>query len=138
MMTTGSPSNARRVDRIPTNSPVTLLFESRGESRHQRARLLDISDTGMRLKTSVALATGQQVDVISQHGMQEPERTRVVWVKDAESEATFFVGVEIVSPHVVNPTTMPSEMISRPARKAAGGEDERKVVGDDRGPMGKG
>jgi PilZ domain len=137
-MATGATSNARRLDRIPTNSPVTLQFESQGESHHQRARLLDISDTGMRLKTGVALAKGQQVEVASQHGMQEPEQTRVVWVQEVESEQAYLVGVEILNPHAMNPTAMPSELVSRPAKGVAGGEDEtRKVVGDDRGPMGR-
>jgi PilZ domain len=137
-MATGTTSNARQLDRIPTNTLVTLLFEFQSQPHRQRARLLDISDTGMRLKTTAALVQGQQVDVISQHGMQEPERTRVVWVSEAASEPAYLVGVEILNPHLLNPSAMAHELVPAPAKNPSHSEDEtRKVIGDDRGPMGK-
>jgi PilZ domain len=140
-MATGTKSNARRLDRIPTNMPVTLLIESQGQSHRQRARLFDISDTGMRLKTGVALVKGQQVEIVSQHGMQEPERARVVWVSEVESEPAHWVGVEILNPHQVSPSAATVEMVTEhmgagDAVKRAD-SDTRNVVGDDRGPMGK-
>lgn len=138
-MATGNPSNARQLDRIPTNATVTLLFESQGEQHRQRARLCDISETGMRLKTSVLLTKGQEVEIISQHGMQEPERARVVWVREDESDSSYWVGVEISNPHLPDPAAT-GELLSE--HKAQAGtsskpqDDERRVVGDDRGPMG--
>jgi PilZ domain len=140
-MATGTTSNARRLDRIPTNISVTLLFEFQGQPQRQRARLFDISDTGMRLKTGVELVKGQEAEIISQHGMQDAERIRVVWVSAAESEPAYWVGVEFLNPHLVNPSAMPSEMVSRQPKDVASNHgpesDTRKVVGDDRGPMAK-
>jgi hypothetical protein len=138
-MATGNLSNARHLDRIPTNALVTLLFEIQGQRQRQRARLCDISETGMRLKTSVMLEKGQEVEVISQHGMQEPERARVVWVREDEPDTGYWVGVEIFNPHLPDPAAT-GELLSE--HKAQTGssdksqDDERRVVGDDRGPMG--
>jgi hypothetical protein len=138
-MATGNPSNTRRLDRIPTNASVTLLFESEGAQHRQRARLCDISETGMRLKTSVLLARDQEVQVISQHGMQEPERARVVWVREDESDSSYWVGVEISNPHLPDPAAT-GELLSEHKTQADSSskpqDDERRAVGDDRGPMG--
>lgn len=138
-MATGTKSNARQANRIPTNTPVTLLFEFQGQQHRQRARLLDISDTGMRLKTSAALVKGQEVDVLSQHGMQEPERTRVVWVTEADPEPVYCVGVESVNPHQPGPAVLPSELAGKHAGTGLNqpDSDTRRVVGDDRGPLAK-
>ena len=138
-MATGTASNARQLDRIPANSVATLIFESQGQTYRLRARLCDISDTGMRLKISVPLNKGQEVKVVSQHGMQDPERARVVWISKDESESAYWVGVEISNPHLPDPAAT-GELLSE--HKAQAGtsskpqDDERRVVGDDRGPMG--
>jgi PilZ domain len=138
-MAAGTTSNSRHLDRIPTNALVTLLFESEGQQRRQRARLCDISEKGMRLKTSGPLVKGQEVEIVSQHGMQEPERARVVWISEDPSDSTYYVGVEILNPHLPDPAAtgeLLSEHKAQTASTRQPKDDARRVVGDDRGPMG--
>ena len=134
-------SNARQIGRIPTSTPVTLLLDSEGQKLRRRARLLDISDSGMRLKTRAELAKGQLVEVVSQHGIQDPERSRVVWVSDAGSEHAYVVGLEFLNPPSTSSAntmsaTLP-ELIRTGSAKEQPVSDARQAVGDDRGPMGK-
>ncbi len=93
----------------------------------------------MRLKTSVPLVPGQEVEVVSQHGMQEPERARVVWVSEDESDSAYWAGVQILNPHLPDPSATGELLSEHKAQKGKSNEsadDTRRVVGDDRGPMG--
>jgi PilZ domain len=133
-------SNARNLDRIPTHAPVTLVYDSQGQQLRQRAILLDVSDRGMRLKTSAELAKGQVVDVISQHGLEEPERTRVAWVSEAGDEHAYIIGLETVEAHLMSPDNVAgavSELIELGGKKQQAADETRQAVGDDRGPMAK-
>lgn len=133
-------SNARRLDRIPTHSPVTLEFDSQGKRLRQRAILLDVSDRGMRLKTSAELAKGQEVDVIPQHGLEEPERTRVAWVTEAGGEQAYLVGLETREAHLMSPDNVAGavpELVDYRPKKREAPDETRQAVGDDRGPMAK-
>ncbi|MBI1983984.1 MAG: PilZ domain-containing protein [Acidobacteria bacterium] len=134
-------SKDRHLDRVPTNTPVTLLVDPEGQKLRHRARLLDISESGMRLKTRAELAKGQLVEVFSEHGLQEAERTRVVWVSDAGSEQAYVVGLEFLNPHPVSPVDPRSATLTGPVTTGSGQKqpvsDTRWVVGDDRGPMAK-
>jgi hypothetical protein len=139
-MAADKTSNARHLDRIPTHAPVTLVFESQGQHLRQRAILLDVSDRGMRLKTSAELVKGQAVDVIAQNGLEEPERTRVAWVTEGQGEHAYIVGLETLEANLMSPDNVAgavSELIEMGGKKQQAADETRQAVGEDRGPMAK-
>lgn len=141
VMAPDATSNARDSDRVPLTVPLTLLLDPEGQRVRQPAHMLDMSDRGLRLKTSARLAPGQIVDVIPRQGIQFAERSRVVWVTEAGSEQGFEVGLEFLNPQLVTPlrtTATPAEKpLTRDNARRQPADDVRQSVGDDRGPMAK-
>jgi len=91
----GVPVEARRCRRIAVRLPISLLIDSpAGEISHPGVTL-DVSEGGLRVQTTVALARAQLLGVaLSRH----PEPCRVAWVGAVGSRQQGEAGLEFLQP----------------------------------------
>ena len=85
---------ARRVERWAGVMPVTLLVESDGRTYEQPASTVDLSQRGLRIRTTAALSQGQALEVT--RGGKRVGLCRVVWVSPGGFERPSEVGLEIL------------------------------------------
>lgn len=91
-------SSARRYDRIPVSIPVTIIVETGGKKVGHPSHMVDVSESGIKLKANVAVTVGQVVEVIPAEGLRYAVRSRVVWVGKAGSDQEGRLGLEFLDP----------------------------------------
>ena len=91
-------TEARRSERKPVRIAVIVLSESEGKKIESDAYTLDLSEHGLKLQSSIALAQGQIVDLTATDGSECSVRGRVIWTGAVGSAREGEVGFEIVSP----------------------------------------
>lgn len=78
---------------------IVLIVEAEGEKLENDASTVDLSQHGVRIKSSTgALTPGQIVEVIPTEGLTCAVRSRVVWVGPAGSDQKDQAGLEFLSP----------------------------------------
>jgi hypothetical protein len=91
----GVPQEVRRSRRIPVRLPVTLLVDSpSGRSAHPGV-ILDLSEGGVRVQASVALALAQLLGLVFS---RNPEPCQVAWVGATGSRQQGEAGLEFLEP----------------------------------------
>jgi hypothetical protein len=75
-----------------------LVVEPEGRRQKYPSTMVDISQEGVRLKTTVGLDSGQFVEVIPHEGPRYAMRCRVVWVEKQGPDQEREIGLEFVKP----------------------------------------
>ena len=70
----------RRTERIP----VTLLLKDQGREFERSASTVDLSESGLRVRTRAELSEGQIVYVLVGGGYSRLGYCRVVWVRETD------------------------------------------------------
>lgn len=91
-------TTTRRSERKPVRIAVILLVESDGKKVEGEGSTLDLSQHGLRLQASIALAQGQIVDVTTAEGPEYSVRGRVIWTGAVGTQREGEVGFEFLSP----------------------------------------
>ena len=89
----GVPHEARRGRRISVRLPVNLLIDSPAGSISHPGFTVDMSEGGLRVQTSAALALAQELGVVLS---RYPEPCRVAWVGALGSRQQGEAGLEFV------------------------------------------
>lgn len=84
----------RRVERWAGMVPVTLLVDAHGNKFKQIASTVDLSQRGLRIRTSAALRQGQLLEVFWHEGRLG--KCRVAWVTPGGLDRPSEVGLEIL------------------------------------------
>jgi hypothetical protein len=88
----------RRLPRIPFSEPASLLSGPQGRKIGHRCRVTDVSELGIRVRTSVALTRGDIVEVLAKDAPKFLLRARVAWVGKVGSIDYGHAGLEFLSP----------------------------------------
>jgi hypothetical protein len=84
----------RRVERWAGMVPVTLLVDADGKKYKQIASTVDLSQRGLRIRTTAALRQGQVLEVFWHEG--HLGKCRVAWVAPGGLDLPTEVGLEIL------------------------------------------
>jgi hypothetical protein len=87
--------DARQSRRIYAKLPVSLLIDTPGGTVTHSASTLDLSDRGLRVLTSAALAREQIVGIVL---TRRPERCRVAWAGEQGTLQAGQAGLEFLDP----------------------------------------
>ena len=74
----------RRFRRKTERIPVTLLMKDRGREFERSASTVDLSESGLRVRTAAELSEGQIVYVLASRGYSPLGYCRVVWVRETD------------------------------------------------------
>src|SRR5258708_31364672 len=75
----------RRLPRIPFSEPATLLAGPQGRKIGYPCHVTDVSELGIRVRTSVAMAPGDIVEVLAKDAPKFPLRSRLAGVGKVRS-----------------------------------------------------
>jgi len=89
--------NQRKGRRIPVRLPYSLVVSDDGNSLTIQAESINISKSGMRVRTDSLLYPGQTVEVILLEGSPHPVVARVVWVGQTGGPNAFEFGLEYIA-----------------------------------------
>lgn len=89
--------NERKAYRLPVKLPYSLVAGAGGQEVTIPAESINLSKSGMRLKTQTELSFGQIVEVILMQGTPHAVTARVVWVWKPTSSNQFEFGLEYVT-----------------------------------------
>ena len=92
-----SHENQRKGHRLPVRLPFSLVVGKGSKEVTIRAESINISKSGMRVRTESQLFSGQTVEVILLEGTPYPVVARVVWVGDPANPNQFEFGLEYVT-----------------------------------------
>ena len=90
-----SESSTRRAPRVPAKISLRLLRNGDLPKGGRSAQTVDLSDLGLRIRTTSELSEGETVQIEGWGERGQPMRSRVVWVQrspDGES----FAGIEFM------------------------------------------
>ena len=87
----------RRWQRQPSNIPISLVLEADPSKADDSAMTVDISQHGAKVRTKLALVTGERVGVVLKGGFPDAIPARVVWVREQESDHWTFAGLEFLN-----------------------------------------
>jgi hypothetical protein len=87
-------TSPRRLERWSGVMPVTLVVDSQGMKFEQPASTVDLSDRGMRIRTTATLTQGQTLEVFCWG--KRVGCCRVVWVSPGGVDRPGEVGLEIL------------------------------------------
>jgi hypothetical protein len=90
----GSPE--RRSPRVPVKISLRLLLDGEHSPVGHSAKTVDLSERGLRIRTTSALSEGQIVQIDAWGGEGRPMPSRVVWVQRTPS-GEFLAGIEFQS-----------------------------------------
>jgi len=90
----------RKGHRLPVRLPFSLVAGAGSEEIIIPAESINLSKSGMRLRTEAQLYFGQTVEVTLLEGTPYPVMARVVWVWKATSSNLCEFGLEYVTPSV--------------------------------------
>jgi hypothetical protein len=94
-MGAGVSVDARQSRRIYARLPISLVIDTPSGAVTHPAATVDLSDRGLRVSTSAALASEQIVGVIL---TKCPERCRVAWAGPQGSSRAGQAGLEFLDP----------------------------------------
>jgi hypothetical protein len=77
--------------------PYSLIVGDRGREVVVRAESVNLSKTGMRVRSESQLSPGQTVEVVLMEGTPHPVVARVVWVGQASGTDHYEFGLEYLS-----------------------------------------
>jgi hypothetical protein len=83
----------RRAERKKVNRPITVVVDSSREQLSDRAFALDLSDLGVRVRSSLSLVRGQVVTVIPREGNDQAFLSQVIWVGTRGSDSSSEAGI---------------------------------------------
>lgn len=89
--------NQRNGKRLPVRLPYSLVVSDDGNTLTIQAESINISKSGMRVKTDSQLYPGQTVEVILLEGAPHPVVARVVWVGQSGDPNQFEFGLEYLA-----------------------------------------
>jgi PilZ domain len=84
----------RRSKRVPAQIPIQLVLQSLFFMKAHKARTLDISRAGARVRTNIRMSPGQPVKVVPSEGIKRAIPGRIVWVKNLVDNTDGEVGIE--------------------------------------------
>ena len=87
----------RRSRRKTERMPVTLLMKNQGQEFERSASTVDLSEQGLRVRTTAALSEGQIVYVLSSRGYSPLGYCRVVWVRESDQARRNEVGLKLMN-----------------------------------------
>jgi len=87
----------RKSHRIPVRLPFSLAVVSDSKVVTVRAESIDLSKSGMRVRTDTPLASGQTLEVTLLEGTPNPVAARVVWAGNPTSPDEYEFGLEYVN-----------------------------------------
>jgi hypothetical protein len=86
----------RRSPRVPAKISLRLLLEGENSPVGHSAHTVDLSDRGLRIRTTSALSAGQIVQIVAWGDGGRPMPSRVVWVQQTPSGESL-AGIEFQS-----------------------------------------
>jgi hypothetical protein len=86
----------RRSQRVPVEISLRLLLDGEHSPVRHSARTVDLSERGLRIRTTSALSEGQIVQIDGWGADGRPMPSRVVWVKQTPSGESL-AGIEFQS-----------------------------------------
>jgi PilZ domain-containing protein len=93
-----SPANRRRAERTTLAKPVTLLVDSDRSQIAHGAFGIDLSELGIRVRSSAGLLPGQLVNVVPNQGSMQAVPSRVIWVGEEGSSRAGEAGIAFLEP----------------------------------------
>lgn len=90
--------NQRKAHRLPVKLPFSLVAGAGSSGITIPAESINLSKSGMRLRTETELSYGQIVEVILLEGAPHPVKARVVWGWKPTTSNQFEFGLEYVTP----------------------------------------
>ena len=95
-MQTSTPANRRRWERQPATIPIKLVLKAENLKVDNSATILDFSLRGMGVLTTLALFPGERVRIVAKGEFPDDIPTRVVWVREDESNHWTLAGLEFL------------------------------------------
>ena len=95
-MQTNTAANLRRWERDPATIPVSLVLRAEDFKVDDAATTVDISLSGLAVRTTLALVPGEWVGVVAKGEFPHAIPTRVVWVREEEPEYWTLAGLEFL------------------------------------------
>ena len=86
----------RRFERVPSQISVTLALKYEGWEFQQSACTVDLSRSGLRIRTEPTLDEGRVVYLFSDAGALLSRNCRVVWVRAGRPEQQCEAGLEFL------------------------------------------
>jgi D-lyxose ketol-isomerase len=97
-MVPSSSANQRRAERRESYKSLALVVDSGHSEIANQSFALDLSELGVRIRTSLRLEPGQSVTVIPFEGEAYAVPSRVVWVQDNSSNDGQEAGLAFLEP----------------------------------------
>jgi hypothetical protein len=85
----------RRDKRVTFTMHARLSTSAGGEASIEDASILDLSESGLRVRVNGSLTAGQVVDVFLN---KRPEPCRVIWTRPAGAKGEIIAGLEFTAP----------------------------------------
>ena len=82
--------------RLPVRLPYSLVVGDGGREMTIRAESVNVSKSGMRVRTGLQLAPGQTVEVVLMEGTPRPVVAKVVWAGQPDGPSGYEFGLEYV------------------------------------------
>ena len=95
-MQTSTPANRRRWERQPATIPIKLVLKAENLKVDNSATILDFSLRGMGVLTTLALFPGERVRIVAKGEFPDDIPTRVIWVREDESNHLSVAGLEFL------------------------------------------
>ncbi len=95
-MDSGDHQNQRKGHRLPVRLPYSLVSGSGSDATVITAESINLSKSGMRLRTDTELTSGQTVEVVLLGGTPNPMLARVVWVGKPAGSCQYEFGLEYI------------------------------------------
>jgi hypothetical protein len=90
--------NQRRSHRLSVRLTFTLVAKAGGKEITISAESINLSKSGMRLRTEAQLSSGQTVEVTLMEGTPHPIVARVVWAATPTDPNKYEFGLEYLTP----------------------------------------
>ena len=95
-MQTNTPADLRRWERQPATIPINLVLKADDLRVDNSATIIDFSLCGVGGLTALALVPGERVRIVAKGESPDAIPTRVVWVREDESNHWTFAGLEFL------------------------------------------
>ena len=95
-MQTNTPADLRRWERQPATIPINLVLKADDLRVDNSATIIDFSLRGVGVLTALALVPGERVRIVAKGESPDAIPTRVVWVREDESNHLSVAGLEFL------------------------------------------
>jgi hypothetical protein len=96
-METTTELTPRQWERQEAQTPISLVLDSTHFKKDASAVILDVSISGARVRTSLALEPGEWVGVIPKGDFPHAIPSRVVWAREDSTSHWTFAGIEFIA-----------------------------------------